>query len=160
MRWCIAILILMTGTPSALAAQTPADRDAVMAVIERWNDGWISKDPELASRDYSENAFWMNAFGIERRGREEISKMLGEVFGLRVMADATSDVLGHDVRFLTENVATVVTRVDRSGQTTPSGEPLGTRRVSHLRVLQKRDGGWVIVSHLISDARAIQRAAH
>ena len=160
MRWHVVILILLTFVPSAVAAQTPADREQVMAVIERWNEGWTSKNPELASRDYSEDAFWMNAFGMERKGRDAVREMLRQVFDLPIMAGATSNVVGHEVKFLTDDVATVVTRVDRKGQTSALGEQLGTRKTSHLRVFQKRDGQWVIVSHLISDARDTRRAAH
>jgi len=54
----------------------------------------------------------------------------------------------------------VLTQVEREGQKTPSGEDLGVRRTSHLRVLVKEAGQWRIVSHVISDARDPRAARH
>lgn len=69
-------------------------------------------------------------------------------------------IVGQDLRRVRPDVVLVKTRVERAGQRTPSGEPLGTRHTSHLRVFARTDVGWKIVSHLISDARDPERAQH
>ena len=48
-------------------------REAAAQAIERaydnWYRGWETKDHELAARDYSDDAIWVNAFGMKRVGR-------------------------------------------------------------------------------------------
>lgn len=58
-----------------------------------------------------------------------------------------------DVTFLAPDIALIRSELVRVGQKTDSGETMHDRYVNHLRVLQKRDGQWVIVSHLISQAK-------
>ena len=71
-----------------------------------------------------------------------------------------SKTVEQSVRFIKPDVALVVTGVERAGQLTPSGEQLGTRQTRHLRVLVKSAVSWKIISHLISDARDLQRREH
>jgi hypothetical protein len=62
--------------------------------------------------------------------------------------------MGQDIRFIRPDVALVKTRIERRGQLMSTGEPMGTRYTTHLRVLVQGGEGWRIVSHLISDSRA------
>jgi len=56
------------------------ERAAIAQVVENWNEGWRSKDPALASRDYAVDADWTTAFGMTRHGRDEIEDMMRQVF--------------------------------------------------------------------------------
>jgi uncharacterized protein (TIGR02246 family) len=159
MRLMMLIAFLLLGA-SAAAAQGPADRQLVVAAIDRWDRAWEVKDPALGAQDYSEDADWVNAFGMQRAGRGAIQDTLAEVFGLPFVAAGESRTMAHDVRFLGDDVAVVATRVERRGQLSPAGESLGVRHTSHLRVFERREGRWLIVSHLISDARDRQAPAH
>ena len=142
------------------AVAEPADEAAVRAAIARWDKAWATKDAALGAQDYADDAHWVNAFGMERKGRAAIGDTLKEVFALPFVMTGQSEPMIDDVRLLDDEVAIVESKVERRGQTLPSGEQLGMRRTSHLRVFQKRDGRWVIVSHLISDARDRERPAH
>ena len=76
--------------------------------------------------------------------------------------DADAVMTSEDRKAIVEAVEswTAKIRVERSGQLTPSGQPLGTRHTTHLRVFARSHAGWKIVSHLISDARGSERPHH
>ena len=97
---------------------------------------------------------------MKRKGRAEVEKFLSQVFAMPSVMAGQSKTAEQSVRFIKPDVALVSTQVERSGQRTPSGAELGTRHTSHLRVLMKSDGGWKIISHLISDSRDTERREH
>jgi uncharacterized protein (TIGR02246 family) len=152
------VLLLLTGTP--VFAQSVKDKAAIIAAIKRWDRAWQAKDAKLAASDYSATTHWVNAFGQRGRSRAEVERMLREVFSLPFVVAGNSRTLGHDVRFLSKDVAVVATQVERSGQKTPEGRELGPRHTSHLRVFQRESESWRITSHLISDARDRQAPSH
>ncbi len=158
-RW-LALIALLSVLSLGAEAHALSDRDQVVAAIDRWDRGWQVKDPLLATQDYADDALWVNAFGMRRLGRKAIHDTLGEVFALPFVTAGNSETMAHDVRFLAGDVAVVATKVERKGQKSPSGEELGIRHTTHLRVFQKREDEWVILSHLISDARDTGKAAH
>jgi uncharacterized protein (TIGR02246 family) len=137
----------------AWAAAADAPAKAVEAVVQTWNEGWRTKDAQLACADYADDADWTNAFGMTERGRDAICKKLAEVFSHPFVTAATSEVVSQDVRFLGSDVAVIITKVRRMGQQTPTGEPLGPRDTRHQRVVVRTGDKWRIVSHLIADAR-------
>jgi uncharacterized protein (TIGR02246 family) len=101
-----------------LAAPVPgetSERAAVEAVIETWNEGWLTKDPQLAAQAYSADADWINAFGMHERGRDAIAKRLKEVFALSFVMGAQSRFTGQEVRFIAPAVAVVITRSRAGG---------------------------------------------
>lgn len=162
MRMIGAVLfaILLTGNVSAQTSVAKAEQQLVEKLIESWNEGWLRKDAKMAAQDYSDDADWTNAFGMKKKGRGEIEKFLSEVFSLPFVMAGQSRVTEQSIKMIKPDVALVVTRVERVGQLTPTGAPLGTRETSHLRVAVKTGGHWRIVSHLISDARDPERREH
>jgi uncharacterized protein (TIGR02246 family) len=136
------------------------DRAAIERVIENWNLAWTTKDAKLAAGEYSEDADWTNAFGMSGVGRGEIERILTEVFALPFVMAGDSETVDQSIRFLEPHIALVLTRVQRLGQLSPSGEDIGIRRTSHLRILSKDGSGWQIISYLISDARSTQGKGH
>jgi uncharacterized protein (TIGR02246 family) len=160
MKRITALFIAMALLSAASVAQvttSKSDRALIEQVIENWNRAWQTNDAKLAAQDYSDDADWTNAFGMKKKGRAEIEKILAEVFSLPFVMAGQSKTAEQSVRFIKPDVALVVTRVERAGQRTPTGAELGTRQTSHLRVLMKSEGRWKIISHLISDARDTER---
>lgn len=141
-------------------AGSPNDRAAIEAAYDDWYQAWKTKDHVLAARHYSDDAIWVNAFGARCVGRQAIQEEIEFVFGLDFVMTGSSRTAEKTVRFIRPDVALVTSLIERDGQMTASGEPLDTRRTSHLRVFQKRGGRWQIVSHLISDARSKEHAQH
>jgi len=150
---------LFLAVPASAIAQVQ-DRDAITAVIETWNEGWRVEDPALAASGYSDEADWVNAFGMRERGREAITSKLREIFALPFVMAGASQVASQEIRFVSPDVAIALTTVERANQKLSSGEELGVRHTSHQRVLHREDGNWRVVSHLISDARATGSGKH
>ena len=104
--------------------------------------------------DYAADADWTNAFGDRFQGRAELERGLAFIFGLDfVMAGQSQENEVQEVSFLSDDVAIIRSRLVRTGQKTDSGEVMRDREINHLRVLQKRGGRWLVVSHLISQAK-------
>jgi uncharacterized protein (TIGR02246 family) len=156
----VFVTFLLAGVALAQGTTPMSDSQLFEKVIENWNQGWLKKDAKLAAKDYSDDADWTNAFGMKKKGRAEIQQFLTEVFSLPFVMAGQSKTAEQSVRMVTPNVAIVTTRVERVGQLTPTGEQLGTRQTSHVRVLLKAGNEWKIISHLISDARDPERREH
>ena len=150
------VLTLAVGS-LARASDTESledERDVVLATLESWNRGWTERNAELAVQDYAEDTDWTNAFGGRFRGRDELRKGLQFIFGLDfVMAGDSGGNEFEDVTFLGPEIALIRSKLVRVGQETGEGQSMKDRHIHHLRVLQKRQGRWLIVSHLISQAK-------
>lgn len=140
------------GTAPAVSG-SKADSAAIMATIANWERAWEIRDPVLAARDYAEDVDWTNAFGMRQIGRDSLQARLAEIFELPFVMAGHTEYEYHDLRFLGPGVALIRSRSIRSGQQLPGGRVQEPRRINHLRVFVKRDGRWVIVSHLIGDER-------
>jgi uncharacterized protein (TIGR02246 family) len=135
-------------------------KSSMELAIENWRIAWNTGDAELAVRDYADDIDWTNAFGVRCRSRPELRATLERLFADPAVMAGRDEVNSVEIRLLKPNVGLATTLVERRGQLTSSGEPLGTRRTTHLRVFVRTDAGWKIVSHLITDARDLERAAH
>lgn len=157
MRATISILLMGLAVSCASTPPVGSDRAAVLATLDSWNRGWAEADASVAVMDYSEDADWTNAFGDRFQGRDALRKGLEYIFSLEfVMAGASSDNEFSDVTFLAPDIALLRSKLVRTGQEMSSGARMSDRHIHHLRVLQRRDGQWQIVSHLISQAREKQ----
>ncbi len=152
--------LLMVFSAQAQNDSSAKDKKSIEQAIENWNVAWKTKNAKMAAQDYSDDADWTNAYGMKQKGRAEIEKILTEVFSLAFVMEGNSETIEQTIRFLKADLATVITRVERKGQKLPSGEVLPTRKTSHLRVFLKTNKKWQIVSHLISDARDMERKNH
>jgi len=155
----IAVCVLAV-CPIFAQERAGSDQPAIEKIIENWNRGWQTKNANLAAQDYSNDADWTNAFGMKRKGQAEIEKLLTEVFSLQFVMAGESKPVEQSIKFVRPDVAFAVTRVERVGQRTPTGEVLAPRQTSHLRLFLKSGASWKIVSHLISDARDPERRDH
>jgi uncharacterized protein (TIGR02246 family) len=127
--------------------------------IEDWNKGWKVKDYKLATRWYSDAADFTNAFGHNKIGRSEIEKFMKEVFQLPFVMSGDSKVTKQKFIPLDGKIVLVITSVERTGQKTSDEKELGIRQTTHHRVFRK-DNEWLIVGHLISDARDTESSKH
>lgn len=163
MRFFLSVVLLAVAsgiTGCASTAGSSADRAAIHRSLDDWNEGWRTKDAALATDAYSDDAEFTNAFGFHRVGRAAIAEYIAEVFTFDfVMAGRSVDETVA-IRFLEPDVALVRTRRTRTGQLLADGRALPPREISHLRVFHRDGGRWEIASHLISDARSIDRTDH
>lgn len=160
MKTIILVLISAVWAPCICDAQTEADSKAIIQALESWNEGWATKDADLAVQDYAPDIDWTNAFGDRYQDRESLRKGLEFIFGLDfVMAGNSGRNEFEDVTFLTPNIAMLRSKLVRTGQKTSAGEVMPDRQIHHLRVFKRREGKWQIVSHLISQSHPKGRAA-
>lgn len=151
----VLLSVVLLASPVRLEAQhlTASDSAAIFTAMERWEEGWRVKDAGWASEVYSSQADWTNAFGMRRIGRPAIHELLSGVFALPFVMAGDTEYEYHDLTSLSANVALLRSRAIRTGQELPGGTVEAPRRTNHLRVFEKRDGAWSIVSHLIGDER-------
>jgi len=157
----LAIILLLAGMPVIVQSQTIslADSLEIAQKLNDWNRAWGEKDHNLAAKWYSEKAEWTNAFGHNFIGSTEIGNFLKEVFQLPFVMAGQSRITSQRMIPVSDDVILVITKVERTGQTTPDGTELGIRKATHHRLF-KKDSEWLIVGHLISDARDTELARH
>jgi len=133
----------------------PDDRRAAMEVLERFDRGLMARDAVQATADYADDAEWLNAFGVRKIGRVEIRAFLETVWGTEHTHAYHVARTGQAIRFLRSDVAVAWGSWTDDDQRSLDGEPLPPRVGNDLRILIKRDGRWLIASHMIMDeARA------
>lgn len=147
------LALLLCPFPGSAQPIPPADSLAVLAAMERWEEGWRVKDAAMASQDYSRDADWTNAFGMRQIGQVAIHRMLSEVFDLPFVMAGDTEYEYHDMTQLGADVILLRSRAIRTGQQLPDGTVEEPRRTNHLRVFERQSGEWLIVSHLIGDER-------
>ncbi|WP_428410113.1 YybH family protein [Hyphococcus sp.] len=153
MKKIFVCLIAFACMYAPVLAETAGDEAAVLATLESWNRGWAEKDAALAVQDYSDDTDWTNAFGDRFQTREALQEGLEFIFSLDfVMAGDSAGNEFADVTFLTPDIALIRSKLVREGQQFSTGEVRPDRHINHLRVLERRDGKWQIVSHMISQA--------
>ncbi len=160
MKQIILILIVVLGSQT-IVAQNISESDSLRIVtkINDWNRAWKTKDAELASQWYSENADFTNAFGFNRIGKSDIQKYLTEVFGFDFVMAGNTEQTSIKLKKISDNVVLVITTVEREGQKSSDNKELETRKTSHYRLFEKTND-WLITAHLISDARSIKTEKH
>ena len=153
LRTVIYTLAFLLVLAAPVAAQTAADSAAVLATLDSYERGWIEVDPALTVEAYADDVDWTNAFGDRLQGKDALRDYIEFLFGLDfVMAGESGHQEFADLMFLGPDVALIRSKTVRTGQQTSTGEAMPDRHVHALRVLHRRDGDWVIVSHLISQA--------
>jgi uncharacterized protein (TIGR02246 family) len=150
-----ARLACTLATPSVGASARPSDEAAVRGVVESVAKGWAAADPEMACGPYSTDAEWINAFGIERNGKDQICQFIRRVMHnpTRSGVHETKDEI-RSVRLVARDVAVVHEYGETEGQKGVDGRELGTRKTHWLVVLKRAGSSWIIVSHLVMDVRS------
>ena len=129
----------------------PEDRRAAMEVLERFDRGFFSCDAGQATADYADDAEWLNAFGVRKNGRVEIRAFLESVWASEHTHTYRVARSGQAIRFLCPDVAVAWGSWTGDDQRTRDGKLLPPRVGNDLRILTKRDGRWLIASHMIMD---------
>ena len=160
MKSIISVMFFLTLCTCVMGQKiSKADSIEIVHKIDDWNTGWKVKDYKLATKWYSEAADFTNAFGHSKTGKVEIEKFMKGVFDLPFVMAGDSRVRKQKIVQLDKNVVLVITSIERTGQKSPDEKELGIRQTTHHRVFKKRSE-WLIVAHLISDARDTESNKH
>lgn len=144
------ILVFGVYAQSNEPSTNSKDQKDIMQAIQNGIQGWEQKDVELATKDYAEDADWTNAFGDRYQGKQKLEEYIQFLFTLPTVMAGKTNYKYHDLKFIGSKVALVRSKSIRLGQQLDDGNPHGDRHINHLRVFEKREGKWLIVSHLIS----------
>lgn len=157
----ILILTLILGAISTSNAQDITKKDSIRIVekVKDWNRAWKIKDADLASKWYSEDADFTNAFGFSMIGKTAINKYLSRVFKLDFVMSGNSEQTSLKLKRVSDHSVLVVSTISRKGQKLSDDSELGTRKTTHHRLFHKNED-WKIIAHLISDARSIETKKH
>ena len=117
MKPILTILMMCFAIPGLVYSQsiTAADSTEIAQKIDDWNSGWVENDYELATKWYSDQAEFTNAFGHNMIGKSEIRKLLKDVFSLPFVMAGSSRVAAQKMVPVSENVVLVITQIERTG---------------------------------------------
>ena len=147
----IALTCLVLLSISSNAPASEVDEALILETLESWEQGWAHLNAEMAVSDYADDADWTNAFGDRFQNREELQKGLEFIFSLDfVMAGESKRHEFAEITFLSGDTAVLRRKLIRVNQKTSSGQLMPDRHINHLRVYERRNGQWLIVSHMIS----------
>ncbi len=137
-----------------LSSLPQADQDAIGRTLIDLLTGFRERDADKLVGVYSADADWVNAFGTQKKGREEIVAYLRGLFGDdNFNAGQLKAPPETAVRVLTPDVVLVSAHLQVEGQKLAHGGVIEERDNFSLRVLQRQsDGNWLIVSEMYNDA--------
>ncbi|TMM57040.1 SgcJ/EcaC family oxidoreductase [Maribacter algarum] len=137
---------------SVLQAQSEKDKKLIEKIITNQAEGWKNKNLDLTLEDYADNVDWTNAFGDRMRSKEELKALLSDIYSMGFVMKGVSENQYNDINFLSPEIAIVHSKTIVKGQEWCDGTKMEDRHNYHLRVFQKKDSSWKVISHLISQA--------
>lgn len=158
-RFALWWLCLLFAVPALAADAPPSAADSETAIrraIANWDAGWRNFDADIISRDYADDADWTNAFGVPRKGREEIKAYLAKGLASPQWRSRLSTPSTVAIRFVRPDIALVQSSRQTTGQKTASGQEYPVRKTHDLRVFAWQKGRWEILSHLIMDEKEVR----
>jgi uncharacterized protein (TIGR02246 family) len=137
------------------AAHTADDVAAIQKVVaDAVDNGWGKFDVPAAMAEYTPGVYWINAYGIEKEGREELEKFLTRIFaapGLRHRKQLP--LVFKSIRFIRPDIALVHTLQNTTDQLKADGTPEGDRKSHVFRIMLKQDGQWRTDTFEVMDER-------
>lgn len=130
------------------------DENVICQIAENWSIAWQTRNSELAVAGFAEDADWINAFGVKKKGREELKAFLDWVFSLPNATERKDSEEITLVRFIRPDVALVYSDFQVEQQRYVTGEEMPDRNGHTIRVLTKEEGLWQIVSMMIMDEKS------
>ncbi|TAI49691.1 hypothetical protein [Flagellimonas allohymeniacidonis] len=157
----VLFLVIILGGIFMARSQKVAKIDSIQIVgkVDDWNKAWKIKDVDLATKWYSDDADFTNAFGFSMIGKTAINSYLSKVFKMDFVMSGDSEQTSLKLKYINETTVLVISTISRIGQKLSDNSELGPRKTTHYRLFQKSDD-WEITAHLISDARSIATNKH
>jgi uncharacterized protein (TIGR02246 family) len=156
----VPVVAAQNADPKIEGQHNPEDVVAIQEVVTAAVDeGWGKFDVAHTMAEYTPGAYWINAYGIEKEGKEEIQKFVTRIFAAPGMRHRKQlPLVFRSIRFIRPDIALVHTRQDTTDQLKTDGTPEG-QRVSHVfRVMLKQDGRWLTDSFQVMDEKPSLRS--
>lgn len=154
----IAIALAAFGPDSGvkiIGKHQPEDVAAIQKVMtEAMNDGWEKYDVEKAVAEYTDDVYFINAFGIQKESKAEIRKFVTRIFAQPGFRSRRLQPLSFvSIRFIRPDIASVHTYQETTGQLKRDGTPEGLRKTHVFRIMLKQKGRWLTDSFQVMDER-------
>jgi len=146
-----AAALLVVLFPLAAVWAMPADsHDADSAAINKlftdFNNAFNNHDANAASLLFTDDADYTTIGGATSKGSAEIEKHLAPLFAGR-LKNAHRDVSLRGIRFLSADIATLISDYAGTGFMNPNGSAAPpTKGVYDWIVMKQSDGRWLIVA--------------
>ncbi|MEM0933678.1 MAG: hypothetical protein AAGJ12_14510 [Bacteroidota bacterium] len=139
----LILLIFINITIPATAQPTEQDKEKDMKMIfealDRYVQGWVSRDASLAAQDYSYNIHWVDEYGKVIYLQKSLIEYLDKAFSLEENTNPPYPSLSHQITYLDPKIGVV-----HSMQIEKEVKKF------HLRVFYKEGDSWKIISHIVS----------
>jgi uncharacterized protein (TIGR02246 family) len=156
----VPVVAAQTAEPKIEGEHSSEDVAAIQKVVaDAVDEGWAKFDVAHAMAEYTPGAYWINAYGIEKEGKQEIEKFITRIFAAPGMRHRKQlPLVFRSIRFIRPDIALIHTRQDTTDQLKADGTPEGDR-VSHVfRMMLKRDGKWLTDSFQVMDEKPSLRS--
>ena len=144
-------MVLCLGIGAVAQPRASAeDEAAIKAIVDHWRQAWERFDGGVLQSDYADDADWLNAFGVRKKGAE-IAPFVSQVVKRPGVQERRTTWGETHVRFVRPDVALAWRDYQTLGHKTLDGKELPERKTHANWVLTKDGGKWRIASHVISD---------
>jgi uncharacterized protein (TIGR02246 family) len=133
----------------------PEDVTAIQKVVsDAVDNGWGKLEVAPAVAEYTPGAYWINAYGVEKEGKEEIEKFLVRIFaGAGMRHRKQLPLVFKSIKFIRPEIALVHTLQGATDQLKSDGTPEGDRKSHVFRIMLKQDGKWLTDTFQVLDER-------
>jgi uncharacterized protein (TIGR02246 family) len=146
---CLAAMVLISVSTSAIAAQASSDESSINEVMARQQQAWNAADSHAWAADYVEDADFVNILGTVLHGRAEIDQRHAVIFA-GPYKGSHLNVSVRSFKMLSPSAALVAANLDMTGyRALPPGIEAtseGLLRTHMNYVLVKKESRWWITS--------------
>jgi uncharacterized protein (TIGR02246 family) len=149
-----ALLILLPTVCSAQAEGGSEDEDSIKKVMQQWLESFERRNADVRNDLLTEDTVFINAFGVEREGKESVSAFWKELFATGTFDKSKVTITKEKIRFLRPEVAIVDRFEEVTGQRGPeTGKSLAPRSVHLTFILIRKPEGWRVAYYRGGDLR-------
>jgi uncharacterized protein (TIGR02246 family) len=148
-----------TAPPTAKQAatvqvRTGEDEAAIRTIVNHWQQSWENFDASVLAEDYTEDADWLNAFGVRIKGGAKIVEFVSKVVKRATVQGRHTTWGEPTVRFVRPDVALASRDYTTVGHKTLNGQEMPQRNTHSTWLLTKDGARWRIASQVICDDNA------
>lgn len=154
MKLTLAIAVLLSVLAGIAFSQprgSADDETAIRTIVNHWQQSWEKFDASTLAGDFTDDAEWLNAFGVRQKGGANIVAFVSQVVKRPQVQGRRTTWDEPQVRFLRPDVAIASRTYTTVGHKTLSGTELPERHTHSTWVLTKDNGQWRIANWVISD---------
>ncbi len=135
----ISIFIIQVNCAQPQNQDVEKDSKMIFDALDRYVQGWVSRDASLVAQDYSYNIHWVDEFGKVIYIQKSLIEYLDKTFSLEDNDNPPYPSMSHQITYLDPKIGVV-----HSMQTEKE------QKKFHLRVFYKEGDSWKITNHIVS----------